>query len=871
MTNSDDDPVEKSDPDLVLAARHGDRSAFVEIVARHQSLVCGMAYGILNDLAASEDVAQETFLKAWMKLADLREPENLRPWLARIARNAALGKRRVQREGASLEEIAELRDDGPLPDQVAATADEATLVRQQLAALPEAYRVPLVLFYREGKSVRAVAEALELSEDVVKKRLARGRSQLRQRMVSLVEVSLADSRPNAVFTMAVAAAVGALTNPSSVAASAFTASANSAAAATATSSTSVILTTMTSLQAPIFAATLVAFLCLPVGYATRKWLEPEPPTQAHLTNPSLLPVETEPRDPFDIWPNSKLLAQWKLMHETHGYGPDAMQAIMKEINGLPDPFRRGSFRAALLAEWAEIDPEGGFAFFSSRQHSWLRGQFVDEWLIRDPDSTITALMAKPDGWDTLALDRLSVIAQESPNRLGEIVSQLPELSESWSEKVTKAFADLAAVDLENARVTAESLGDRHRVQALAGVAKAWAMRDPDRALTWAKAIPEGNERDEVIRGALKGLAHRSPGEALELIGLVPPGGADSHFGSTTAARVLAEAADADFDATTAWLAANPKRLSSLDIDGLTAEISKRLNADPKAFLDARVADGSLRSLVPSISTALMNDSGGQVKAIWEWLGQHSHVPGWRELQRRVVSSTAYSDPDSALTIVASLDESEEFDGLRYEFGSAIFNGGRLLHRFDTIMQKAPASLHASILAGAFRSLNSDAVGDPQVWVDRFDALPSEARAEAARGFSRAWAGSDPAGAAAWALKLPEGQVREDAISSLSWTWTANDAPAASEWIASLPEGSDRDRGAQALATGIASSLPEEAWQWAISISSPERRGEAASTVVARALAGPVGKSADFASWIESAPLAPSQKEQLRKQTSTSAP
>src|SRR5215213_5893915 len=93
------------DAQLVLTARRGDKRAFVEIVARHQAMVCGIAFGILNDFAASEDAAQEAFLTAWRKFHELREPERLRGWLGRIARNAALGHLRRQRGSEPLDEI----------------------------------------------------------------------------------------------------------------------------------------------------------------------------------------------------------------------------------------------------------------------------------------------------------------------------------------------------------------------------------------------------------------------------------------------------------------------------------------------------------------------------------------------------------------------------------------------------------------------------------------------------------------------------------------------------------------------------------------------------------------------------------------------
>ena len=144
--------VSASDVELVHAARRGDKRAFVEIVARHQALVCGIALGILGDFAASEDAAQEAFLTAWRKFHDLREPERLRAWLAQITRNAALGHLRRTRGHDPLENAPMLVDESPAPDEAAANEEEATLVRKSLAKLPEMYRLPLILFYREGQS-----------------------------------------------------------------------------------------------------------------------------------------------------------------------------------------------------------------------------------------------------------------------------------------------------------------------------------------------------------------------------------------------------------------------------------------------------------------------------------------------------------------------------------------------------------------------------------------------------------------------------------------------------------------------------------------------------------------------------------------------
>jgi hypothetical protein len=75
-----------SDEELWQSSREGDRDAFSRIVERYQTLVCSLAYSACGDLAISEDLAKETFLTAWRRLGDLREPMVLfyrEQWISR--------------------------------------------------------------------------------------------------------------------------------------------------------------------------------------------------------------------------------------------------------------------------------------------------------------------------------------------------------------------------------------------------------------------------------------------------------------------------------------------------------------------------------------------------------------------------------------------------------------------------------------------------------------------------------------------------------------------------------------------------------------------------------------------------------------------
>jgi RNA polymerase sigma factor (sigma-70 family) len=207
--------VTETTPDSTLwtLVQNGSVPAFEVLVRRHQAVVSAVAYNACGDLTLSEDVAQETFWTAWRQRTSLAEPGRLRAWLCGIARN--LGKNFRRRDARSVacvnpQAVDELAANAPCPAEEAVSREEETLVWQTLEQIPETYREPLILFYRQEQSVADVAMALDLSEDAVKQRLSRGRSMVRERVAALVEGTLRRSRPGKSFTVAVMAGVASL-------------------------------------------------------------------------------------------------------------------------------------------------------------------------------------------------------------------------------------------------------------------------------------------------------------------------------------------------------------------------------------------------------------------------------------------------------------------------------------------------------------------------------------------------------------------------------------------------------------------------------------------------------------------------------------
>lgn len=200
--------LDRRESDLVLAAQDGNKSAFGKLVERYQNLVTSIALSRTGDLQRSEDIAQQAFLVAWQKRAELRDPSRFGGWLRSIARNVTLNSNRksarLDRSAQSLEAQTEPRS-LDMPDDDMTKREQQELLWASLKHIPEDYREPLILFYREDQSVQQVADQLGLSVDAVKQRLVRGRAMLKSEVEQFVEDLLGSTKPSPSFASAVLA------------------------------------------------------------------------------------------------------------------------------------------------------------------------------------------------------------------------------------------------------------------------------------------------------------------------------------------------------------------------------------------------------------------------------------------------------------------------------------------------------------------------------------------------------------------------------------------------------------------------------------------------------------------------------------------
>ena len=137
-----------------------------------------VAYGILRSEADREDAVQECICKAWEKRSMLKNDAAFRSWVTRILINECYD---ICRRSARLVVLDEL------PESAAPEISDTGL-RDAVLALEDIYRLPVVLYYMEGFSVREIAHMLSIPEGTVKSRLHTGRGKLRETLNEEVPV-----------------------------------------------------------------------------------------------------------------------------------------------------------------------------------------------------------------------------------------------------------------------------------------------------------------------------------------------------------------------------------------------------------------------------------------------------------------------------------------------------------------------------------------------------------------------------------------------------------------------------------------------------------------------------------------------------------
>jgi RNA polymerase sigma-70 factor (ECF subfamily) len=178
---------------LIQQAQKGDVVAFNRLVVQYQELVFNVAYRIMGDPAAAEDVAQETFITAYQSLRTFRGG-SFKSWLIRVATNRCYDelRRRKRRPQSSLDEMMDenesfafLRSPQDGPEAHRQRVELALTIERCLRDLPDDQRIVTVLSDVEGYDYQEIANITHVSLGTVKSRISRARAKLRDCLQSL--------------------------------------------------------------------------------------------------------------------------------------------------------------------------------------------------------------------------------------------------------------------------------------------------------------------------------------------------------------------------------------------------------------------------------------------------------------------------------------------------------------------------------------------------------------------------------------------------------------------------------------------------------------------------------------------------------------
>ena len=179
---------ELTDAEVIERVLAGDTGLYELLMRRYNQRVYRAVRAVLRDDAEAEDVMQEAYVRAYQYLPRFEQRASFCTWVTRIAVNESLArleqKKRfttdVDDEGGGVAEKLEAKSASP--EVTAGSAETRALLEEAILALPYPYRIVVMLRDVEEMNTAEAAEALELSEDVVKVRLHRGRAMLRREL-----------------------------------------------------------------------------------------------------------------------------------------------------------------------------------------------------------------------------------------------------------------------------------------------------------------------------------------------------------------------------------------------------------------------------------------------------------------------------------------------------------------------------------------------------------------------------------------------------------------------------------------------------------------------------------------------------------------
>lgn len=172
---------------LIKAAQTGQAEAFQQLILAYQAAVLGFLYRLGNDRDTAQDLAQETFIKAWLGIRAYRHEQKFRAWLLKIAYHITIDHWRKNPPTTDFLAETFIDEAQPTPEAQIGHLEEAERVKQAVQSLPHQSRTALIMREYYALSYQEIADTLNIPLGTVMSRLNYARNRLKKSLEPLME------------------------------------------------------------------------------------------------------------------------------------------------------------------------------------------------------------------------------------------------------------------------------------------------------------------------------------------------------------------------------------------------------------------------------------------------------------------------------------------------------------------------------------------------------------------------------------------------------------------------------------------------------------------------------------------------------------
>lgn len=175
--------LEATDLELIQKTLDGDQDAFAQLVTRYKRLIFSIVFNMFKSREEADDISQEVFLRIYKALGKYNPEYKFSTWASKITTNLCMDiLRKKKHDTVPIEDAIGVSDNCETPEEKYISNEKSNRIRKAIEALPEMYRVPIILYHQNGMSYEEMMKILNEPMTIIKNRLYRARLMLREKL-----------------------------------------------------------------------------------------------------------------------------------------------------------------------------------------------------------------------------------------------------------------------------------------------------------------------------------------------------------------------------------------------------------------------------------------------------------------------------------------------------------------------------------------------------------------------------------------------------------------------------------------------------------------------------------------------------------------